>query len=268
MKWSVAQWRIHRKIWICFLLQSHHLPYLCKRMQSPQKITFISILISLGCVLLFHIHPSYIFLQWQSSPTKTAYDAYLEGDSDTAINIWQTTASWSVVNQYNLWTYLAITSISSWTVKDITRLQQAQQYLSWAATLDTTDNQEIIHNLTMVRQLLQETNTQQTWSTQQQPNEQQKKQSTWSGNQSQNGQQEAEKSWSPWDTSSSLSEATKEQLTQYQQQLQSEQAQNQQFFDKRSPITSLDDPFALMNQLFWGPPPLEQTLWTSGTKDR
>jgi hypothetical protein len=42
----------------------------------------------------------------------------------------------------------------------------------------------------------------------------------------------------------------KQQLEQYQQQLEAEQAQNQQFYDKSGQQNSANNPFDALNQLF------------------
>lgn len=161
-------------------------------------------------------------------------------------------------------------SVTSGEVTDLKRLQQAEQYLSWASTLPTTNEahrDEITHNLAMVRKLLQEA--------QQQNNQQQNQEQQAESEKQQENQQQQNSTWAnqqeqPQDSQNQeqqLSEAMKQQLEQYQQQLLGEQAQNQQFFDKRPPESDQNDPFNRLQELFGGDPQLKQDLWWSWTKD-
>lgn len=204
---------------------------------------------------------------WATSEQK-AYIASLRGDTQQAADLRKEIASWSLENQYNLWTYLAVQSITSGEVTDLNRLQEAEQYLSWAADLQTTTNAELEHNLRTVRELLseeQETEQQENaaWEEEQQPEQENNEQQapSWSESKNQQNEQQGGEQQQP-----KLSDTMKQQLEQYQQQLLAEQAQNQQFFDKRPTEAWQNDPFAWLNQLFWWDPQFDQQT-TSWTKD-
>lgn len=232
-------------------------------------------------LLSLHIYPAYqvytrnsllhstaqdttIKIPWRISQKQKAYLTYLQQNTEEAISLWKEIASWSVENQYNLWTYLAMRSVASGEITNLAYLQEAETYLSGAATLDVNNSIELAHNLQTVRDLLKKDEEQQ--------QEQQSDPQNWSWDQQQNQEQQSwadeqeqweKNQWSAWSTPQ-LSESMKQQLEQYQKQLAEAQEQNQQFFDKPQQTQAQNDPFNALNQLFGGTPQLEQQQnnWT------
>lgn len=250
---------------------------------SRLQVLFFSVII-LFCLHIYPVYQVYtrkslvnsteqnstIKIPWRISPSQKAYLTYLQQNTEEAIALGKETASWSIENQYNLWTFLAIQSITSGEVTNLSYLQEAETYLSGAATLDANKNTELTHNLIAVRDLLkkkekeqqeEQKSDQQNGSWDQQQNQEQQKQ-PWSTEQ----QWEEETQWNEWSTSQ-LSESMKQQLEQYQKQLAEAQEQNQQFFDKPQQAQAQNDPFNALNQLFGGNPQLQQQQ-ENWTKDR
>lgn len=224
----------------------------------------VVLLISCGLFVVFHLFPLYKNVTWKSlleqsnttqflprwlNDSQKAYISYKQNNFSNAEEIRKAWLSWNNQYLFNLWTSLAQKSFLSGQLVDRNQLQQAEQYLSWAA--DLVKNTEIEHNLTVVRKLLEESWT---WSESQQQNQQQsitwdQQQQNWSWTSQQNEQQ-----WS----SSSLSPELQQQIEQYKQQLEQEQQANQQFFWKQSPSNS--DWFGFLDQLFWGTPQFQQQI--------
>ncbi len=250
---------------------------------SAKKVVLISILLFLSFHALsrsqktrWHnlLHDPHSSIPFRLNNNQKAYIAYISENKEDALTWRNNSLSGSVEQHYNLGTAYAQRSVSSGEVTDLTWLQTAEQLLSGAASLDTTTNQEIIHNLETVRRLLQKA--------QEQEQTQQNQQSSWSGDQQQQEQQSwwsqeeqqwqqsapwSEADWSSQDTqTSTLSESMKQQLIQYQKQLEGEQMQNQQFFDKQSPQANQNDPFDMLNQVFGWQPQFDEQ-WNSWWKD-
>lgn len=210
------------------------------------------------------------------------YLAYLAGEYETSFTNRTIASSWAQSNipesLYNLGTLEAIlaTTGRDVTMYDFTWLQRATTHLQ--AEIDRSPDQRYAkHNLEVVKQLLaqnpnqeqqqQQQQQDQSWSEWEEEEESQDGQSDQQEG-SQEGQEwdEAEKSenWSDDQSSeewskpdSSLSDQQREQLQQYQQYIEQQQLQNQQFFGKEQPATNGSDPFDL---LFGGERNLQQNI--------
>lgn len=178
-----------------------------------------------------------------------AYLSYKQNKFQEAEALWWAWLSWNYQYLFNIWTTRAQNSFLSGQLVDRQQLQQAEQYLSWAA--DLVKNTEIEHNLTVVRKLLEESWT---WSDSQQ---QQQQSSTWDQSQQQNWTWWSQQNEQQW-LSSALSPELQQQIEEYKKQLEQEQQANQQFFWKQAPSTS--DWFGFLDQLFWETPQLQQQI--------
>lgn len=210
----------------------------------------VYVVISCAIGIIAHLLPYLLFQAWNND-AKQAYALYQKKQYQQAEQIRTTWLSWNYQYLFNLWTMLAETSVVSWQVTDRNTLQQAEQYLSWAADI-VPQHTEIQHNLSVVRTLLA-----QSWTWSESPQQQDQQTNTWDQQQE---QQQQQWSWSSWQEqqqwSTPLSQELKQQIEQYQQQLQQEQQANQQYFWKQRREESMN----FLDQLFWWTPQLQQQI--------